>query len=102
MGMAARGRSGTAGSPYCWTLSVFVRPLLRIVQYPVSASRLTVTGSEAIPSAGGTFRYRRVRRVLAAVAGDGDAQGTAPAGTVSIGCLAFGHVGLLFPYSSTS
>ena len=33
-------------------------PLLRITQYPVRLSRMTVTGSLAIPSALGTFRYR--------------------------------------------
>ena len=72
--MAALGRSGTAGSPYCWTRSVFVRPLLRIVQYPVSASRLTVTGSDAIPSAGRRLQVPPGRGVLPAVAGDGDVQ----------------------------
>ena len=99
--MAARGRSGTAGSPYCWTLRVFVRPLLRIVQYPVCASRPTVTGSDAIPSAGGAFRYRRVGESWPPSA-DAETCRMAPGYTVFIGCRASGHVGRLFPYSSTS
>ena len=37
---------------------MFVWPVLRIIQYPVRRSSPTVTGSFAIPVAGGTFRYR--------------------------------------------
>src|SRR3984885_9150862 len=57
IGIDVCGRSGTAERPYCCTRSVLVRPLFWIIQHPERWSRLTVTGSDDIPTAGGALRY---------------------------------------------